>query len=250
MKSVNSGPTKHQRQYGLTLLEMVLAMALSSLIILALAQAYQQVRGSYGLLVEEARLAENGALALQLFRRALSQSGAGLCSATDSGEPTRPCVRGYAAGAGWTETTELDLVADSDIVHSIQPAFDTYPYAHTHFFVSINPSQRPALYAMNWKTSSQQLGAAEEWIEGVAGLRLQFGVDGNGDGVMDAEQTAAQVTDWATVRRVRVTVLLQGAEPVLNEVQVVDFAGETLRFSDGYLRRVMATEIALRNRLP
>ncbi len=68
-----------------------------------------------------------------------------------------------------------------------------------------------SLYRVPWRGNQWQV--SEEVVENVKDLQIVYGVDGNGDGAVDAYLRADQVTDWARVLAVRLSLLLRGAEP-------------------------------------
>lgn len=121
-------------------------------------------------------------------------------------------------------------------------------YRQTLFFVGINPVGRPALYMQTW--NGEKLGSAQEWVEGVEDLQVTLGIDSNLDGVVDEERPPASVSDWSRVRRVRVSLLLAGQQPILEGAQTLYMAGSPYTFTDRRVRRVYDVEVALRNRLP
>lgn len=121
-------------------------------------------------------------------------------------------------------------------------------YRQAHYFVALNPARRAALYVQTW--SGDKLGSAQEWVEGVEDMQVTLGLDNDLDGAVDGEAAPSAVADWARVRRVRVSFLLAGQQPVLDGVQTLAFAGLNKTFNDRRLRRVYDVEIALRNRLP
>lgn len=316
-------------QQGMTLMELLVAMALGAVLLLTLTQFYSHARRAYTMQTEQARLQENARLALTLIGREVRMAGYLGCdpavalTTTASSPPDSPgaahALRGYEDGAGWTASKTVTRVAGSDVLRVIRAApgrsllaadmastsaalsltvngeglatndrlivsdcvaadlfcasavsgltvqhatacnsnaalSRAYPagaqvmaYAQTQFFIGINPSGRAALYQVAWNGSS--LGSAQEWVEGVADLQLRLGLDTNGDGEVDSEVAPAAVSQWEQVKRVRVSLLMEGAEPVLDAGQTLEIDGVARSFSDRKLRQVYRAEMALRNRL-
>ncbi len=316
-------------QRGMTLMELLLAMALGAVLLLTLTQFYSHARRAYTMQTEQARLQENARLALTLLGREVRMAGYLGCdatvavSATATAPPDLPssalALRGYDDGVGWIAPKAVTRVAGSDVLRVIRTApgrsllaadmastsaalslavngeglaandrlivsdcvgadlfcasgvsgltiqhatscntsaalSRAYPtgaqvmaYVQNQFFIGINPSGRPALYQVAWNGSA--LGSAQEWVEGVADLQLRLGLDTNADGEVDSEVAPSAVGDWRQVKRVRVSLLMEGAEPILAAAQTLEVEGVARGFSDRKLRQVYRAEIALRNRL-
>jgi type IV pilus assembly protein PilW len=96
--------------------------------------------------------------------------------------------------------------------------------------------------------------AAEEVVEGIDTLQLQFGIDTNGDAshLADDYVTANSVTDWSRVVSVRVALLVRSLEQYGSEVDAASrtLLGENISaFNDRRERRVFMTTATLRNKL-
>lgn len=318
------------RQQGMSLMEILVAMAIGAILLLALAQFYSHARQAYTIQTEQARLQEGARLALTVIAREVRMAGylacntGGTVTATASSPPDAPtlslAVRGFDNGAGWSAPAAVTRVTGTDVLRVIRAvagqsllatdmastsanlsltnnaggfaskdrliisdcqAADLFcastvsgttlshttgcnsaatlsrsytagahvmAYTQSSFFIGINPSGRAALYQVAW--SGEKLGNAQEWQEGVADLQLRFGLDTDANGEVDTEVVAASVMDWALVKRVRVSLLMEGVEPVLSGAQSLLLDGVTRNFSDRKLRQVYRAEIALRGRLP
>ena len=316
-------------QRGMTLMELLVAMALGAVLLLTLTQFYSHARRAYTMQNEQARLQEHARMALTLIGREVRMSGYLGCDAavtvatTAVASPDLPtavfALRGYENGTGWTAPKGVTRVAGSDVLRVIRAvpgrsllAVDmaspsaalsltvngeglvandrlivsdclgadlfcasalsgltiqhasscngsvalsrayltgaqVMAYAQAQFFIGINPSGRAALYQVAWNGNG--LGSAQEWVEGVADLQLRLGLDTNVDGEVDSEVAPSAVGDWSQVKRVRVSLLMEGAEPVLDAAQTLEVDGVARSFSDRKLRQVVRVEIALRNRL-
>jgi type IV pilus assembly protein PilW len=96
--------------------------------------------------------------------------------------------------------------------------------------------------------------SAEELIEGVDTLQVQFGVDTNGDASHLADQyvTSDSVTDWSRVVNVRVALLVRSMDEYGSQRDTATYPllGETVAaFNDRRDRRVFMTTATLRNKL-
>lgn len=136
-----------------------------------------------------------------------------------------------------------------------------------------NPTTVPSLYVRRFVRAGSASGLAaigtpEELAEGVERMLLRFGVDADGDNVIDAYRTAAEVagglTDavaldnaWRQVVSVRVGILAMSSEQA-SVASTVDGVARSYRVLGttitpttnlNNLRQVYETTIALRNRL-
>jgi type IV pilus assembly protein PilW len=96
--------------------------------------------------------------------------------------------------------------------------------------------------------------AAEELVEGVDSMQLQFGVDTNNDAnhLVDDYVTANSVTNWGSVVSVRVALLVRSLEEYGSDVDSVSrtLLGATIpAFNDRRDRRIFTTTATLRNKL-
>ncbi len=114
----------------------------------------------------------------------------------------------------------------------------------THvYYLRTNPDGRPALYR------KAGAAAAEEVVEGVENMQIQYGEDTNGDLNADVYRGADAVADWNKVVSARVSLLMQTIDDnVASQPQPYTYNGATTTPTDRRLRQVYSTVIALRNR--
>lgn len=106
-----------------------------------------------------------------------------------------------------------------------------------------NPTPFPSLY--------RKVGAsnAEELVEGVEDMQIEYGEDLDGNSTADVYRTADAVTNWAEVVSVRISLLMQSLENnVASDAQTYSFNGITTTPNDRRLRQVFTTVVTLRNR--
>lgn len=125
------------------------------------------------------------------------------------------------------------------------------------YFIGNNRASRPTLYRFNGSRT-------EDVAENIEDLDVLYGIDADGDDVVDAYQTADQVTAsdfWGRVLSVRISVVAvspDAVSPPGTPAQVLYFRdtdGDAVADAqsapgDRRLRQVFSTTIALRNRLP
>ena len=97
-------------------------------------------------------------------------------------------------------------------------------------------------------------GAGEEVASGIDRLAITFGIDGGaaaGQQNVDHYATADAVSSWDQVVAVRLQMLVATAKDnVSRTAQTIDFAGNTLSFSDRRLRTVLSEVVTMRNGAP
>ncbi|MDT8363984.1 MAG: PilW family protein [Nitrosomonas sp.] len=111
------------------------------------------------------------------------------------------------------------------------------------YYVRTNSGGNAALY---WKRGN---AAAEELVEGVENMQIDYGVDTDGNRAADVYQTADLVVDWENVVSVRINLLMQSTEDnITSQPQTYTFNGTVTTPTDRRLRKTYSTVIALRNR--
>lgn len=149
------------------------------------------------------------------------------------------------AGPGGTRGNSASFPAMDVSTHA-----SAYRFGQTTYFIGRNPANRPALY----RTSDT--GLAEEVVDNVEDMDIVYGVDTDGDFIANSYLRADQVTDWAQVIAVRVSLLVAGPQVAAGtNVQTYllrdtdgDAVLDTQTAADTRLRQVFTSTIALRNR--
>lgn len=116
----------------------------------------------------------------------------------------------------------------------------------TIFYIAPGTGGRPALFRRS------NIRPAEELADGVERMTVRYGVDRNGDGIVDEYARASRVQNqgwWGNVASVRISLLLSGArDNLIDEPQVLRFDDDLIEPGDRRLRHVMTTTVSLRNR--
>ncbi|MDF1589446.1 MAG: PilW family protein [Gammaproteobacteria bacterium] len=118
--------------------------------------------------------------------------------------------------------------------------------ATTSFYIRNNGDGKPSLYQRVNNNGAQEL------IQNVEQMQVLYGVDTGADGAADQYVMANNVTNWADVISVRVSLLLRTDEDNLtvDGPQTYNYNGATITASDNRLRTVVSKTITLRNRVP
>ena len=141
-----------------------------------------------------------------------------------------------AAGAGFTETARVRTVETS-----------------LFFLATPNGHSQPSLYQ---HFSNGDVNQYLRVADNVANWHLSYATVANvaNDSTVDTTDQAAQtVTDsaggWASVKSLRVDLLLMGSKPVLSDPASYWFNFAAATPADRFLRKEMASTLALRNRI-
>lgn len=92
---------------------------------------------------------------------------------------------------------------------------------------------------------------AEEMVQGVENLQIQYGLDTNGDSLPDRYVDASGVSDaqWESdVVSARISLLLRSLTEIASEPQTFSYMGASHTPTDKYVRRVFSSTVKLRNR--
>jgi type IV pilus assembly protein PilW len=151
----------------------------------------------------------------------------------------------------------IDGGATGTILHAAVGNTPSSPGNAASVAYYIAPSQSgsgPALYRLASGADPVNPGLAatpQELIEGVEALQFQYGIDTNGDSLVDRYVTADAVPDWNNVVAVSLSVLIRspyesGSSLDNRTYQVLDqLLGP---FNDRRQRTLFTTTVALRNR--
>jgi len=156
-----------------------------------------------------------------------------------------------AFGGGEIEHAESGSPGNvtDDLQYSFRENAEVVPVATTLYYVK--PSAADG--TMNSLYRRTALNAEEELVEGVEQMQLQFGVDTNGDSVVDDYVDASSITDWGTVFSVSVALLVRSLDQYGNDLDKRDYQLLDVTVSapnDRRLREVFAGTANLRNRVP
>ena len=127
------------------------------------------------------------------------------------------------------------------------------------YYIRNNSGGEPALYRerLQKQTSGGTPTAttvAEELITGVEDMQITYGIDTSvtPDTDVDSYVTANNVTNWARVLGVRISLLMvsrQDEQGITSQFQTYTYNGTTSTAADYRIRKVFTTTIAIRNRL-
>jgi type IV pilus assembly protein PilW len=214
------------KQYGLSIVELMIALVLSLVVMFATTSIYVSNKQTYRFLDQYSMLQENGRFAIFFLREHISQAGFPRQANVDP-FPTVPANNK-------TVIVQFRSAVDclGDVVTAVAPAVPTTTSTFT-----VNANQE--LTCNNTPL-----------VEGIESMRILYGEDFSADGIASTYVTRDNVTDWANVVSVRVALLAQGQPESLDEAQNITYnlLGTPIVRNDKTPRRVFTTTIPLRNR--
>ena len=253
-------------QRGVTLLELLVALLISSLLILAMVFLFMSGRASFLTQEQVARQQENGRFAWQLITRELQQAGYfpevwdrprigfAIAEATNGAgtagdaitlqyESDKDCYGDYNRNetepverpdgtvvqvpAHWHKVVRFELDGNGDVNRLL----------YSCGYAQINPPNVPAF------TINQQPVA-----EGISNLQFQYGVDGNRD--LSVDQWVDAPGTLEDVLSVRVALLVATPENITFEAddQTYDlYSFTSAAYGDQRSRKVFAGQVNMRN---
>jgi type IV pilus assembly protein PilW len=246
------------RQRGLTLVELMIAMTLGLLILLAVSSIYIGSRQTFRMQEDNARLQETGRYALEVLGRSIRQAGFWNMSinpvATATAFVGTPITGANgAAGAPDTVTVQYDgLLGDRDCEGTVLAANAVIAEAY-----SLNGSNLVC-------DGNDALAAASPLVSDIEDVQILYGIDTTPtDTVQSVGQYKAAPTaaEWPNVVSARVCVQARSANSVNNAPQRFLNCGGALGTASGaaafttaaagdlQLRRTFVATYNLRNRV-
>lgn len=254
---------------GYTLLELMIALAVGTLVTCAALALYRQQRDAFEQAADWAAVTEAGHAALDLMVWQARLAGLALqADGVDNTERARQAtllrrlpVFGCAAGrpAGSADSPRCDADSrGSDGVQFMYAANNLSSWADSHgaatdclgqalaagavavarFFTRLSSaSGEPELYC----DGGARLGNTQPVVEGVEMLRLAYWLDGS-----DVAQASLAADQWPRVRALEICLVARG-KPGSQRLPYLDCDGRRVAGSDGRRRQVFRMFVALRN---
>ncbi len=259
---------------GFTIVEFMVAIAIGLVVSLVIGQIFVGSRQSFSSQDDLARVQESMRTASQILGRTIRMAGfrnnAGVDPNTVFLKATTPAITGAnnVATPGFTAGQEPDTVtvrfqgsgggggaaADGTAVNCLGTAIDYGVMASNTFGIRDNGRGGKSLFCsldggVTWDTA----GVANELVADVENMQLLYGVDSDQDGAPNFYERITDIADIDQIVSVRAWLLLRS--PTLTnasvDTNIYSLAGVNYGpFNDRYVRRVMFTTFALRNRTP
>jgi len=242
-------------QTGLTLIELVIAVALSALLIFGLVQIVSAAGASSRLQDNQAQLQENARLAIQTLSKTVQQTGFNPQPWNDDFEEL-----GFSGDTLDDVSTHSDRLAvrswsDLNCFDNRNPAMDSdgAPAFFIRESVFDLNGDRNLTHLCRYGPSLSDLTTQirrQGFVPGIEAFQVLYGQDSDRDGHIESWVRAGHWSDPAEVLGVKFGLLLSGedavAEPLARDFVVLDSV--IRKRADGKLRKVVQFTAALRGR--
>lgn len=159
-------------------------------------------------------------------------------------------------GVGTTATLQHETTgtgagpgnATADIGFEFQPGAQVVPVDTVIYYVRASDTVRNPVNPSLWRIVGN--GGAQELIEGVEAMQIQYGRDSNADRIVDEYVEAGAGINWDQIVSVTFSMLIRSVEPTATEPdpRVFTLLGvEYGPFDDRYERTIYTTTVTLRN---
>jgi type IV pilus assembly protein PilW len=267
-------------QFGLTLVELMVAMAISLLLLAGVIQIFLSSRQSYQMQDGLSRLQENGRFAIDVLTSNLRHAGFKRNAWSPDDQAFRVDAATYGP-ANVSFSTAGQIVAGTDNNgnngDTVLNGSDTISFrfqgsanapAQTALRDCLNARPDPGEVTVNTlyvRSQDQELhcrsedggGDDQPLLDGIEGMQILYGVDTDDDSIANRYSTAATVnanSEWTDIVTVRIALLLSTVAAVANETDTATYtllnSAAVGPFNDRLRRHVFTTTVALRNRLP
>lgn len=231
-----SATPNQQRQSGLSLVEMLVALVISLFLIAGVIQLFIGSKQTYRFHDALSRVQENGRFALEAMARDIRMAGyqpvGGTATITAIKDPRTNLSTG---------TDQVSVAWSNDGVNTVT----------TTYSLAAGASGKSSLFLQRGTDPAQEL------VEGVEQMQIRYGVDTttpNLDYVPDSYVAASGVGDWSQVVSVRIDLLLASVEQnIVTTNQTVMFppgSGTSVTVSNRRLPQIFSATVGLRNRVP
>lgn len=253
------------RMQGFTLVEMMVALALGTLLAVVVAQLFANTRESNRTTEDAARIQESMRYAAAVIGRTVRIAGYKSDPTGDSATIFPAAARALDGTNGAATASDTLIVrfqgagpttgtADSTVLNclgaAVAPDFAGTNKSYNRFSIATGADGRNALFCNT--DAANPLLAGTELVPGVEAMQVLFGEDTTADGTADRFVPVGSVTNLDNVVAVRVYLLISGSEGVRLDTAAANYTvgGVAYSFTDKKIRRVVTQTIVLRNRAP
>lgn len=223
MRLLDIGP-RRLRQNGFSLIELMVAITLGLLLLAAIIKIFISSSYAFRLQQGSSRSQESGRAGVFILARAIRQTGfytdpAQYLFASTIFPASAPAISGTEGGNNPdTLVIRYQGNADGTIVDCLGNSLAGGVIATNTFSLS----------AVNASTNARTLNCTRDipgatpavvadvqtLMEGIVDFQVEYGVDTNGDSIADQYVKANAITDWSTVRAVRIALTTNSLDQV------------------------------------
>lgn len=129
---------------------------------------------------------------------------------------------------------------------------ELYTFSAVTYFIRLGTNGAPSLWRYDHTKATNSTNPAE-LIEGIEDMQITYGLDDDGDNLVDRTENAKTIndaSDWDKVISAHISLLIQTLDNNLTtDGQVYTYNGDSRTGEDGRLRRVFNSTIVMRNRV-
>lgn len=233
---------------GMTLVEFLIAFALSVVVLAATAQLFLSSKLSFAFNQGVAEVQQNGRFAMAILEHRIRM--AGYQDRSVAAGPVADAIPGQRGGGGPDGLSDAVSVRyASGASPSLADCRGKLVPANDLVTLTFSVSTKRELLC---ETHSNRENAIqrEVLLTGIERMHIQFGEDSDNDGAVNRYTTADDVSTRANIVAVRLCIEPTSQDRVdYRSRSYVDCAGSTVTIDDGVLRRSFSTTIHLRNQL-
>jgi type IV pilus assembly protein PilW len=248
---------KQKNNHGFSLVELMVAITISSFIVLLVGQVFFANKTVYRSQSAQAEVQEKGRFLMRWIAGQLRQAGYVDTSRLSNSMPTNFVVSGTdfpTAGMILNETASYTIGyryygnGDNQII-------DCNGSPNASAVLNTSKIALTASNTMSCTSSSSQAGAAQQVMTNVSQFVMKYGVDnaiGTADRIPDSYLPAASVADWTRVFSVQVCALVESETRYVapSNYSISDCGGNAYTPGSGRIGRVFRTTVYLRNNFP
>jgi type IV pilus assembly protein PilW len=220
-----------QRQRGLSLLEILVALVISLFLLAGVIQLFIGSKQTYRFHDALSRVQENGRFAVEAMARDIRMAGYQPVGGTAT----------ITAAVNGTGNDQIAVAWSDDGINTLSRTYS----------LATGVGGKSALHLQ------RESGPAQELVEGVEQMQITYGEDTDNDphhAVDPPYKGAGTVVNWNNVVSVRIHLLLASVEEnVVTTNQTVTFppgSGTTVTIPNRRLPQIFSTTVGIRNRLP
>jgi len=232
-------------QSGASLIELMLAVALSAFLMLGFIQVYLSVNKTFSLQQEVVNIQENARFSVHFLSENIREAGYANCDGSPDFTNPDLAIQGYQTTLPSYLQGKVLKDTDSIVIGRCVLQNGKTQFIQTAFFIGATTRKNKlgktiyALYEMPINSSRREL------VSGVENMAFTYGIAKPDTADIFEYLPADKVTDWRAVRGVEIALLLNSEAPVLKTAASYTFAGKIFP-ADRFLHREWSMYVALR----
>ncbi len=241
------------KQHGLSIVELLVALVISLLVIAGVGQAFVSHKMSFRAQNALSRIQQTGRFAIDYvskdihiagFPKLVEQSNAFFDAIIPSGT-----AQGSAEGGG-NNSDRITLMhqTDEDCLGNATPVYaDGNQYAKNQYRIDANGD----LVCRTFDAAGGQIDS-QVLARGIENMQVLYGIDTDADAIANSYVDANTIANWNLIISVRITFLVNSVETTATSADTNTYVlldGTPIGpFNDNMRRRIFTTTAVLRNR--